>query len=406
MNAKSPNLCNMAAYQGAYGGCFIPETLIPGIYEMVKQFAHISQTNAFKQELQSLLVHYVGRPTPLSHAKNLSHELNFDIWLKREDLVHTGTNKINNALGQALLAKRMGKRRIIAETGAGQHGVATATVCSLLGLECVIYMGAKDVKRQQLNVFRMEILGAKVVAVEKGTKTLKDAINEAIRDLVGNIENTYYLIGSAIGPHPYPTVVREFQKIIGIEALEAFQQHFPEAYPTAVVACVGGGSNSIGLFHPFIDVPAVRLIGIEAEGEGINSGRHSVRLSKKENPKPGVLHGCFSYLIQDKHGQVLDTHSIAPGLNYAMGGPSHAQLWQDGRAEYHYASDDEALAGLKLLSLTEGIIPSLESAHAIAGLIKIKQTFSDTDRVIVNISGRGDKDMAYIFELEQQTMKR
>nr|WP_040439364.1 tryptophan synthase subunit beta [Algicola sagamiensis] len=399
------NFSDMASYYGAYGGCFVPETLMPAIEGIVNQIDEITRDEGFRSELRGLLEEYVGRPTPLTYAKNLSQELGFEIWLKREDLAHTGAHKINNALGQALLAKRMGKRRIIAETGAGQHGVATATVCALLGLDCTIYMGAVDVARQQLNVFRMEMLGATVVEVDNGTKTLKDAINEAIRDWVTHVDDTYYLLGSALGPHPYPVVVREFQKVIGIEAKQAFQSKFPGELPTAVVACVGGGSNAIGLFHTFIHDPSVRLIGIEAEGDGIQSGRHSVRLASSVDPKAGVLQGCYSFLMQNSDGQVEETHSIAPGLDYAMVGPEHAQLWQQKRAEYHSVKDEEALEGLKLLTRTEGIIPALESAHAIAGLVKLKDTFLQGDRVIVNISGRGDKDMMAIFERSKKKDK-
>ena len=396
-----PELKDMKSKIGEFGGCFIPATLLPAINEMLEKFAEISQQESFRQELGQFQEEYVGRPTPLTEAKNLSRELGFNVWLKREDLTHTGSHKINNALGQALLAKRMGKNRIIAETGAGQHGVATATACVLLGMECVIYMGAKDCQRQQLNVFRMKMLGAKVIPIENGTKTLKDAISEAIRDWVTNVDTTYYLPGSAFGPHPYPTVVREFQKIIGLEAKAAFQKKMPGKLPSAVVACVGGGSNAIGLFYTFIDEQDVRLIGVEAEGEGISSGLHSVRLGKTTNTKPGVLHGCYSYLMQDQHGQVLETHSIASGLNYPMVGPAHAALWQQGRAEYYCATDEQAMAALEFLSRTEGIIPSLESAHAIAGLLKIQDSFQPDDHVIVNISSRGDKDMRSIFTREE-----
>lgn len=395
---QHPDFSDIAAYYGEWGGCFVPETLMPAIEELVSQIDQITSSEEFRDELRCLLEEYVGRPTPLTHAKNLSAKLGINIWLKREDLAHTGAHKINNALGQALLAKRMGKRRIVAETGAGQHGVATATVCALLGLECTIYMGSVDVERQRLNVFRMEMLGATVVPVDNGTKTLKDAINQAIRDWVTHVDNTYYLLGSALGPHPYPVMVREFQKVIGIEARQAFQRQFPGELPDAVVACVGGGSNAIGLFHTFIDEPGVRLIGIEAGGEGVASGRHSVRLAEGVTPSPGVLQGCYSYLLQDVYGQVQETHSIAPGLDYAMVGPEHARLWQAGRAEYFSVSDEEALEALKLLTRTEGVIPALESAHAIAGLVKIKDSFSQHDKVIVNISGRGDKDMMAIFE--------
>nr|WP_263458433.1 tryptophan synthase subunit beta [Brenneria tiliae] len=391
----------MSAYYGEYGGCFVPETLMPAIEEIVFQIDEITQSPDFKLQLCELLEEYVGRPTPLTFARNLSEHLGFNIWLKREDLAHTGAHKINNALGQALLAKKMGKTRIVAETGAGQHGVATATVCALLGLKCTIYMGAVDIARQKLNVFRMEMLGAIVVSVENGARTLKDAISEAIRDWVTNVADTYYLLGSALGPHPYPRIIREFQKIIGIEAKQAFQKKFPGELPKAVVACVGGGSNAIGLFHTFIDEPGVRLIGVEAAGEGIPSGHHSVRLADGVDTKPGVLQGCYSFLMQNSEGQVQETHSIAPGLDYAMVGPEHAHLWKKGRAEYVSASDDEALAALKLLTKLEGVIPALESAHAIAGLIKLKNTFLPRDKVIVNISGRGDKDMLAIFERDK-----
>jgi tryptophan synthase beta subunit len=348
---------------------------------------------AFQEELSSLLRHYVGRPTPLYHARKLTEAAGgAQIYLKREDLAHTGAHKINNALGQGLLARRMGKRRIIAETGAGQHGVATATVCAMLGLNCIVYMGEIDVARQSLNVFRMKLLGAEVRPVRSGSRTLKDAINEAIRDWVTNVETTYYLIGSVVGAHPYPTIVRDFQSVIGREArAQCLEQ--AGRLPTAVVACVGGGSNAMGIFHPFLDDRDVRLIGVEAAGHGLETGRHAATLTAG---RPGVLHGARSYLLQDEHGQVLEAHSISAGLDYPGVGPEHAYLKDAGRAQYVAVTDGQAMEGFQLLCRTEGIIPALEPAHAIYAAVELARSMSPDDLVLVNLSGRGDKDMGTV----------
>jgi tryptophan synthase beta chain len=373
---------------GPYGGRFVPEVLMTPIEELERAYLEAQKDPAFHAELDDLLRQYAGRPTPLYFAKRLTEKLGgARIYLKREDLLHTGAHKINNALGQALLARRMGKRRIIAETGAGQHGVATATVCALLGLECVVYMGEEDIRRQRLNVFRMRLLGAKVSPVSSGSRTLKDAISEAMRDWVTNVEGTYYLLGSALGSHPYPMMVRDFQKIIGEEARRQIQEA-EGRLPDAAFACVGGGSNAIGLFYPFVNDP-VALIGVEAGGRGQGAGEHAARF---RGGAPGVLQGAYSYLLQDEYGQVLLTHSVSAGLDYAMIGPEHALLHDQGRAEYVAASDAEALEAALLLSRTEGIIPALESSHAIAEAVK--RAPSAAGKVfIVNVSGRGDKDV-------------
>ena len=376
---------------GPFGGQFAPETLMPALAELEEAWAEAQADPEFHAELNGLLKNYVGRETPLTHAERLSDQLGgAQIWLKREDLAHTGAHKINNAIGQVLLAKRMGKPRIIAETGAGQHGVATATACARFGLECIVYMGAEDVRRQALNVFRMGLLGAEVVTVDSGARTLKDAINEAIRDWVTNVRTTHYLIGSAIGPHPYPMIVRELQSCIGLEAREQMQEKIGKL-PDVAVACVGGGSNAIGLFHPFLDDP-VRLIGVEAAGEGLHA-RHAATLTAGS---PGVLHGTRTYVLQDEHGQITEAHSISAGLDYPGVGPEHAWLMLTERAEYVSVTDDEALDGLQLLSETEGIIPALETAHAIAYAAKIAPSMSPDETILLGLSGRGDKDVEIV----------
>ena len=376
---------------GPFGGQFAPETLMPALAELDDAWAEAQADPAFAANLDAMLRDYVGRETPLTHAERLSEQLGgAQIWLKREDLAHTGAHKINNALGQVLLAQRMGKPRIIAETGAGQHGVATATACARFGIECVVYMGEEDVRRQALNVFRMNLLGAEVVPVTSGARTLKDAINESIRDWVTNVRNTHYLIGSAIGPHPYPVIVRELQSCIGREAKDQLQEKIGRL-PDVAIACVGGGSNAIGLFHPLINDP-VRLIGVEAAGEGLDA-RHAATLSAGA---PGVLHGTRTYVLQDEHGQITEAHSISAGLDYPGVGPEHAWLMLTERAEYVSVTDDEALDGLKLLSETEGIIPALETAHAIAYAAKIAPSMSSDEVILLGLSGRGDKDVEIV----------
>ncbi len=378
---------------GRYGGAFIPETLVPAVRELESAYNEAINDPAFRAELNSLLHEYAGRPTPLTPARRLTQALGgARIYLKREDLAHTGAHKINNALGQALLARRMGKRRIVAETGAGQHGVATATACALLGLECVIYMGTTDVARQRLNVFRMQLLGAEVRPVDAGSRTLKDAINEAIRDWVTNVRTTHYLLGSALGPHPYPRIVRDFQRVIGDETREQILAA-EGRLPDMLIACVGGGSNAIGFFYPFIKDSGVALVGVEAGGEGIATGRHAARFADPVRGRLGVLHGTQTYVLQDMDGQIALTHSISAGLDYAAVGPEHAWLREIGRAEYTSATDSEALEALQLLSRLEGIIPALESAHAVAEAIKRAPRMTPEQVLIINISGRGDKDM-------------
>jgi tryptophan synthase beta chain len=378
---------------GAHGGAYIPETLVPAVRELEAAYDRAQADPSFRQELDRLLGEYAGRPTPLTLARRLSRNLGgAHIYLKREDLAHTGAHKINNALGQALLAQRMGKRRVVAETGAGQHGVATATVCALLGLECVVYMGTTDMARQELNVFRMRLLGAEVRPVDSGSCTLKDAINEAIRDWVTHVGTTHYLLGSALGPHPYPRLVRDFQRVIGDEAREQILAA-EGRLPDLLVACVGGGSNAIGLFHPFLEDEAVALVGVEAGGEGIKTGRHAARFADPAVGRPGVIHGTQTYVLQDPDGQIAATHSISAGLDYAAIGPEHAWMRDSGRAEYTYATDAEALEALQRLSELEGIIPALESAHAVAEALKRAPGMAPEQIMIVNLSGRGDKDM-------------
>src|SRR5665213_2490565 len=373
---------------GPYGGRFVPEVLMAPLEELEQAYRAASADPAFQAELTDLLTHYAGRPTPLYYARRLSETLGgAKIYIKREDLLHTGAHKINNCLGQALLARRMGKKRIIAETGAGQHGVATATVCALFGLECIVYMGIEDMRRQQLNVFRMRLLGAKVVGVANGSQTLKDAISEAMRDWVTNVHDTYYLLGSALGAHPYPVMVRDFHRVIGIEARAQILES-EGRLPDAAYACVGGGSNAIGLFHAFIGDESVKLIGVEAGGRSAELGQHAARFS---GGSPGVLQGTFSYLLQDADGQVALTHSISAGLDYASVGPEHAWLHDRHRAEYTSATDPEALAAAQTLARTEGIIPALESAHAVAEVLK-RAPAAKGQLYVVNISGRGDKD--------------
>ena len=378
---------DIGGHFGDFGGKYIPETLMPAVTELETCYLDAKNDPAFISTLEHFLKSYVGRPTPLTFASRLSDLLGIKVYLKREDLAHTGAHKINAALAQGLLAKRMGKRRVIAETGAGQHGVATATVCALLDLDCVVYMGEEDIARQSLNVFRMNLLGAEVKSVNAGSRTLKDATNEAIRDWVTNVRDTYYIIGSVVGPHPYPMMVRDFQSIIGKEAREQILSEIGQL-PSICLACVGGGSNAIGLFYPFLN-DDVRLIGIEAAGEGLD-GKHAATISKGS---PGVLHGARSFLLQDNWGQVTEAHSISAGLDYPGVGPEHSWLKVNERAEYYSITDLEALEGLKLLSETEGIIPALETSHAVAFLSKIAPELATTDVVILNVSGRGDKDM-------------
>jgi len=379
-------------YFSGFGGKFVPETLISALDELEKAYNHIARSKEFNKELNYLLSHYAGRPTPLYFANNLSQYLGFKIYLKREDLAHTGAHKINNTLGQVLLAKKMGKTRIIAETGAGQHGVATATACALLGLDCVVYMGEEDIKRQALNVFRMKLLGAEVRSVTTGSQTLKDAINEAIRDWVTNVRNTYYVIGSVVGPHPYPVIVRDFQSVIGKETKKQILK-MEGTLPDYLVACVGGGSNAMGLFHPFFKDSHVKFIGVEAGGRGLNTPYHAATLCKG---KLGVFHGFKSYILQSKEGQIHPTHSISAGLDYPGVGPEHAYYKKIKRAIYTAVNDNWALKGFKILSQLEGIIPALEPAHAIGYLIKEKKKFNKNDVVVVCLSGRGDKDIEIV----------
>ncbi len=381
---------------GPYGGVFVAETLIAALDELRVQYEQCRADPAFQAEFRQELKHYVGRPSPIYHAKRWSEHLDgAQIYLKREDLNHTGAHKINNGIGQALLARRMGKKRVIAETGAGMHGVATATVAARFGMECVVYMGSEDIKRQAPNVYRMKLLGATVVPVESGSKTLKDALNEAMRDWVTNVENTFYILGTAAGPHPYPMLVRDFQAVIGEEA----KVQMPEMIgrqPDAVIACVGGGSNAIGIFYPYIADESVRLIGVEAAGLGLNSGKHAAPLNAG---KPGVLHGARQYLMQDANGQIIETHSISAGLDYPGVGPEHCYLKDSGRAEYVAVTDDEALRAFHDLCRFEGIIPALESSHALAYAAKIAPSMPRDQVLLVNLSGRGDKDMNTVAEL-------
>jgi tryptophan synthase beta chain len=396
MNEKY-NMPDERGHFGPYGGIFVAETLMPPIQELNDAYQHYLTDPEFIAELDADLKYYVGRPSPLYHAERWSRELGgAQIYLKREDLNHTGSHKINNTVGQALLAKRMGKTRIIAETGAGQHGVATATIAARLGLECVVYMGAVDVARQSLNVYRMKLLGATVVAVESGSKTLKDALNEALRDWVTNVDNTFYIIGTVAGPHPYPAMVRDFQSIIGREA----KQQCLEAtgrLPDALVACVGGGSNAIGLFYPFIEDKSVKMYGVEAAGDGVATGRHSAPLCAG---RPGVLHGNRTYLMCDDDGEIIETHSISAGLDYPGVGPEHSWLKDTGRATYVNITDTEALEGFYAITRMEGIIPALESSHAMAYVMKLAPTMNKDETIIINLSGRGDKDMQTMAKRE------
>jgi tryptophan synthase beta chain len=388
---------NEKGYWGEFGGRFVPETLMSPLEELTSAFFGIRDDADFQAEFLSLLQDFSGRPTPLFYAKRLSETLGgAKIYLKREDLGHTGSHKINNALGQVLLARRMGKKRIIAETGAGQHGVATATVCALFGLECVVYMGTEDMRRQELNVFRMRLLGAEVRGVDSGSRTLKDAINEALRDWVTNVDSTYYLLGSALGPHPYPLMVRDFQSVIGRESREQILEK-EGRLPDVLVACVGGGSNSIGLFHPFLNDKDVRMIGVEAGGKGSALGEHAARFM--DGGKVGVLQGTKSYLLQDDRGNISLTHSISAGLDYASIGPEHAYLHDLGRVEYVSASDEEALEAFQKLSEITGIIPALETSHGISHAMKIAPSMSPNEIMIVNVSGRGDKDVNTVQEM-------
>ena len=381
---------------GPYGGTFVAETLIHALDELKAAYEHYRNDPEFVAEFRSELAHFVGRPSPVYHAARLSREIGgAQIYLKREDLNHTGAHKINNTIGQALLARRMGKPRVIAETGAGQHGVATATVAARWGMECVVYMGSEDVKRQSPNVYRMHLLGAKVVPVESGSRTLKDALNEALRDWVTNVENTFYIIGTVAGPHPYPMMVRDFQRVIGDECLVQMPEMIGRQ-PDAVIACVGGGSNAMGIFYPYIEHEAVRLIGVEAAGLGLDSGKHSASLIAGS---PGVLHGNRTYLLQDANGQITETHSVSAGLDYPGVGPEHAYLKDIGRAEYVGITDEEALSAFHRLCRTEGIIPALESSHAVAYAMKLAATMRVDQHLLVNLSGRGDKDIGTVADL-------
>ncbi len=379
-----------------YGGIYVPETLMPALEQLESAFFKLKHDKNFNSQLDELLKKYAGRPTPLTYAENLSKKLGCKIYLKREDLLHTGAHKINNALGQALLAKKIGKTRIIAETGAGQHGLATATAAAKLGLKCEIYMGTIDIERQKLNVHKMKLLGAKVNPVSSGGKTLKDAINEALRDWTANVQDTHYLLGSVLGPHPYPTMIAYFQSIIGKEAKKQILQE-EKRLPDYIVACVGGGSNAIGMFKEFVSYKNVKLVGVEAGGLGINSGKHAARFADKKNGRLGIIHGTKTFVLQDKYGQIKNTHSISAGLDYSAVGPEHVLLRDQKRAEYTYATDRECINTTKLLSETEGIIPALESAHAVAYVIKNAKKLKNK-LVVINLSGRGDKDMGTIVK--------
>jgi len=395
MTVKTPPKAATGGRFGAYGGRYVPETLMAALEELEREYEKAKRDRKFQQRLDLLLKTYAGRPTPLFFARRLSAKLGgAKIYLKREDLLHTGAHKINNCLGQALLVERMGKHRVIAETGAGQHGVATATVCALLGFECVVYMGTEDMRRQELNVFRMRLLGADVRGVDSGSRTLKDAINEAMRDWVTNVRTTHYLLGSVLGAHPYPTMVRDFHRVIGREARAQIRKTEGKL-PTAIIACVGGGSNSIGIFYDFLRDKKVELIGVEAGGRGEALGQHAARF---RGGSPGVLQGTYSYVLQDASGQIATTHSVSAGLDYPSIGPEHAMLKDTGRAQYVPASDAEALEATVLLARTEGIIPALESAHAVAEVVKRAPKMKKSEIVIVNISGRGDKDVGILRE--------
>jgi tryptophan synthase beta chain len=388
---------NIDGFFGEYGGKFVPETLMYALEELEQTYAKLKDDKAFKEEFYADLSNFVGRPSPLYYADRLTkHYDSANIWLKREDLNHTGAHKINNTVGQILLAKYMGKKRIIAETGAGQHGVATATVAARLGLECHIYMGAEDVRRQSLNVYRIKLLGAHVHAVDSGTATLKDALNEALRDWVTNVEDTYYIIGSVTGPHPYPMIVRDFNSVVGHELIKQSKDNFGKM-PDAIIACVGGGSNAMGAFYPFIDVSETRLIGVEAGGNGVETGEHAAPLNDGE---PGVLHGARSYLMQDNLGQVKDTKSVSAGLDYPGVGPEHSWLKDIGRAEYVAINDQEALDAFHLVTELEGIMPALETAHAFAYLDDLSKQLDKSANIVINVSGRGDKDINTVAEID------
>ncbi|MCS6763782.1 MAG: tryptophan synthase subunit beta [Candidatus Protistobacter heckmanni] len=384
------NLPDTRGHFGPYGGTFVAETLIQALDELKENYERYKDDPDFLAEYQNELKHFVGRPSPIYHAKRWSSELGgAQIWLKREDLNHTGAHKINNVIGQALLARRMGKKRVIAETGAGQHGVATATICARYGMECVVYMGSEDVKRQAQNVYRMKLLGASVVPVEFGSKTLKDALNETMRDWVTNIESSFYIIGTVAGPHPYPMLVRDFQRVIGDECKEQMPE-YAGRQPDYVLACVGGGSNAMGIFYPYIDTPGVKLVGVEAAGEGVDTGRHSATLTAG---RPGVLHGNRTYLLQDENGQIIETHSISAGLDYPGVGPEHAWLKDSGQADYVSVTDAEALKAFHDCCRIEGIIPAMESSHALAHACRLAPTLDKDKILLVSLSGRGDKDM-------------
>lgn len=397
IKTNSANVPDERGYYGEFGGRFVPETIIPALDELEAAYYEAMNDPEFQQELYHLNKTYTGRPTPVTYAKRLSEKLGgAQIYLKREDLAHTGAHKINNALGQALLAKRMGKSRIIAETGAGQHGVASVTACSMLGLECIVYMGEVDMERQKPNVFRMRLMGGEVRAVSSGSRTLKDAINEAMRDWVTNVETTFYLLGSALGPHPYPMIVRDFQSVIGIEAREQIQE-MAGRLPDTIIACVGGGSNAIGMFHAFREDDNIDLIGVEAGGLGTDSDKHASRFNDPTISKPGILHGTRSFVMQNEDGQIMETYSISAGLDYPSVGPEHAYLRSLERAYYTHATDEDTMIALKMLSEMEGIIPALESAHAVAEVLKRAPQMSKDEVILVNLSGRGDKDLDTIF---------
>lgn len=395
-NPATPTVPDTHGRFGEFGGQYVPEVLMGAIQQLDQAYAQAKEDPTFWDELGQYLTHYVGRPSPLYFARRLTNHLGgARIYLKREDLNHTGAHKINNTLGQALLTKRMGKGRVIAETGAGQHGVATATAAAVLDLECLVYMGAEDIRRQKLNVFRMELLGTKVISVESGQKTLKDAINEAMRDWMGSVQNTHYIIGSVMGPHPFPMIVRDFQSVVGRETKEQFQAA-ENRLPDYIVACVGGGSNAAGIFFPFIDDAGVKLIGVEAAGHGIDTGQHAATIAKGE---PGVLHGMFTYVLQDEDGQTREVHSVSAGLDYPGVGPEHSHWKRTGRAEYTSATDTEALEAFQLLCQTEGIIPALESAHAVAHVVKLAPTLGADQSIVINMSGRGDKDCVEVARI-------
>ena len=393
------NFPDASGHFGPYGGSFVSETLTYALEELKAAYAHYQNDPEFLREFHDELKYFVGRPSPVYHAKRWSSETGgAQIFFKREDLNHTGAHKINNVIGQALLAKRMGKPRVIAETGAGQHGVATATICARFGLECVVYMGSEDVKRQVQNVYRMQLLGATVVPVESGSKTLKDALNEAMRDWVTNVENTFYIIGTVAGPHPYPMMVRDFQSVIGKECIEQMPE-LTGRQPDYVLACIGGGSNAMGIFHPYINYPEVKLVGVEAAGEGVDTGKHSASLG---GGIPGVLHGNRTYLLQDENGQIMETHSVSAGLDYPGVGPEHAWLKDSHRAEYVSVTDAEAIKAFHDCCRIEGIIPALESSHAIAYAVKLAKTLPKDKTILVNLSGRGDKDMHTVQEYDKE----